>query len=76
MRSEFSWQESTYNRVKDHHVEEGVDELDLDKLPLLLRLRYNAISDVAAELGTPVQIREVFVRFQKYLYAEGQAAEA
>ena len=56
--------------VLSHYVEEGVDELDLDKLPPLLRLKYNAIADAAAELGSPQQIREVFVGFQKYLYAE------
>ena len=54
--------------VLSHYVEEGVDELDLDKLPPLLRLKYNAIADAAAELGTPQQIREVFVGFQKHLY--------
>ncbi len=56
--------------VLSHYVEEGVDELDLDKLPPLLRLKYNAIADAAAELGSPQQIREVFVGFQKYLYAQ------
>jgi type I restriction enzyme R subunit len=54
--------------VLGHYVEEGVDELDLDKLSPLLRLKYHAISDAAAELGTPDQIRGVFVGFQKYLY--------
>lgn len=57
--------------VLGHYVEEGVDELDLDKLPPLLKLKYNAISDAAAELGTPEQIRSVFVGFQKYLYGDG-----
>ena len=56
--------------VLSHYVEQGVDELDLDKLSPLLRLKYNAIADAAAELGTPQQIRDVFVGFQKYLYAE------
>ncbi len=54
--------------VLSHYVNEGVDELDLDKLPPLLRLKYNAISDAAAELGTPAQIRDVFVGFQRHLY--------
>lgn len=53
-----------------HYVEQGVDELDLDKLSPLLRLKYHAISDAAAELGTPDQIRNVFIGFQKYLYQE------
>jgi type I restriction enzyme R subunit len=56
--------------VLGHYVEEGVDELDLDKLSPLLRLKYNAIADAAADLGSPEQIRGVFVGFQKYLYAE------
>ena len=56
--------------VLSHYVEEGIDELDLDKLPPLLRLKYNAIADAAAELGSPQQIREVFVGFQKYLYKQ------
>lgn len=54
--------------VLDHYVEEGVDELDLDKLAPLLRLKYNAISDAAADLGTPEEIRSFFIGFQKYLY--------
>ena len=62
--------------VLSHYVEEGVDELDLDKLPPLLRLKYNAIADAAAELGSPQQIREVFVGFQKYLYSNQDAGRA
>ncbi len=56
--------------VLSHYVGEGVDELDLDKLSPLLRLKYHAISDAAAELGTPQEIRGVFVGFQKFLYAK------
>ena len=58
--------------VLSHYVEEGVDELDLEKLTPLLRLKYHAISDATAELGTPEQIRRVFVDFQKYLYQREQ----
>jgi type I restriction enzyme R subunit len=56
--------------VLGHYVDEGVDELDLDKLTPLLRLKYNAIADAAAELGTVDQIRGLFVGFQKYLYVD------
>ena len=56
--------------VLSHYVVEGVDELDLDKLTPLLRLKYHAISDAAADLGTPEQIRGVFVGFQKHLYSK------
>jgi len=48
-----------------------VDELDADKLTPLLRLKYhNAISDAVADLGGTVQIRTMFVGFQRYLYAD------
>jgi type I restriction enzyme R subunit len=56
--------------VLGHYVDEGVDELDLDKLAPLLRLKYNAIADAAADLGSPEQIRGVFVGFQRHLYSE------
>lgn len=39
--------------VLSHYLETGVDELDLDKLTPLLRLKYHVIADAAAELGTP-----------------------
>jgi len=54
--------------VLDHYVDEGVDELDMQKLTPLLRLKYSAIADAAADLGTPEQIRQTFIGFQKYLY--------
>ncbi len=59
--------------VLSHYVDQGVDELDLDKLPPLLRLKYHAISDATAELGAPEQIRNTFVGFQKHLYSESRA---
>jgi len=34
----------------------------------LIELKYNTISDAAEEIGSPAQIRETFVGFQKYLY--------
>jgi type I restriction enzyme R subunit len=56
--------------VLSHYVDQGVDELDLDKLSQLLRLKYHAVADATAELGTPEQIRNVFIGFQKYLYQD------
>lgn len=61
--------------VLEHYVADGVDELDLAKLGPLLRLRYNnAIADAANDLGTPEQIRQAFVGFQPYLYAQPASA--
>lgn len=54
--------------VLGHYVDEGVDELDLEKLTPLLRLKYHAIADAAADLGSVEEIRNLFVGFQKHLY--------
>jgi type I restriction enzyme R subunit len=52
-------------------VAQGVEELDLDKLPALLRLKYGgAIADAIAELGSPDEIRREFAEFQQFLYQE------
>ena len=41
-------------------------EIGEDKLPHLIELKYYSVSDAIAEIGV---IREVFVGFQKHLYA-------
>jgi len=62
-------QQAFLNFVLGHYVDQGVDELDGEKLAPLLRLRYkSAIADAVKDLGQPEQIRKVFVGFQKYLY--------
>jgi type I restriction enzyme R subunit len=41
------------------------------KLKPLQRLRYRgSISDAVADLGSPEEINQVFVGFQKWLYSE------
>ena len=54
--------------VLGHYVERGVEELDAAKLPHLISLKYHSVGDAVAELGSPDNIREVFVDFQRYLY--------
>jgi type I restriction enzyme R subunit len=55
--------------VLSQYIKVGVGELDQDKLPPLLRLKYNnAIADAVADLGRPEEIGQVFSGFQKYLY--------
>ena len=54
--------------VLDHYVQRGIGELDTDKLPHLIELKYNTVSDAIAELGPVKNIREVFVGFQRHLY--------
>ena len=57
--------------VLGQYVAQGVDELDLEKLPALLRLKYRgAIADAIADLGPPDDIRRLFAEFQQFLYQE------
>jgi len=42
-----------------------VEELDQEKLPKLLELKYHAISDAAEYLGGVANIRDLFIGFQK-----------
>ena len=55
--------------VLAHYVNEGVHELDQEKLKPLLNLKYHdSIQDAVADLGRPEEIAAVFAGFQKYLY--------
>lgn len=54
--------------VLAQYVKEGVGELDQAKLPNLLKIKYHAVSDAVAELGSAAGIRDVFIGFQQYLY--------
>ena len=54
--------------VLAQYIKEGVYELDQEKLPTLLKLKYNAIPDAIEQLGSIENITSVFVGFQKYLY--------
>ena len=54
--------------VLDHYVERGVTELDPDKLPHLIDLKYHSVQDAVRELGSVAGIRDVFIDFQRKLY--------
>lgn len=54
--------------VLSQYVQEGVEELDQEKLPHLLELKYQAVSDAAEQLGGVARIREAFLGFQRHLY--------
>ena len=60
--------------VLGHYIDQGVGELDKDKLPHLLELKYQATSDAVATLGSVSNIREMFIGFQKYLYSDRAVA--
>ena len=55
--------------VLDHYISQGVGELDQEKLPGLLTLKYNSVADASSELGPVADIRDVFIGFQEHLYA-------
>jgi type I restriction enzyme R subunit len=56
--------------VLAHYVQEGVEELEQEKLAKLLRLKYHdSIPDAVADLGGDINaIRNLFTGFQRYLY--------
>ena len=66
-------QQAFLDFVLQHYVRVGVEELDQDKLPPLLRLRYHTIADAVADLGPPNEIQAMFVGFQRSLYQEAVA---
>jgi len=61
-------QQEFLNFVLDQYVKEGFEELDLEKLPDLLELKYKAIADAKRVLGDVRSIRETFIGFQEHLY--------
>lgn len=63
-------QQEFLNFVLEQYVRVGVNELDDDKLPDLLELKYNAIADAKKALGDIPSIRNAFIGFQEYLYEQ------
>ena len=55
--------------VLAQYIAHGVQELDEDKLPALLNLKYHAITDAERSLGSVNRIRTTFLDFQKKLYS-------
>lgn len=58
------------NFVLAKYEEKGVEELDEEKLPVLLNLKYNAIANAEQLLGSVDGIRKIFFAFQRNLYAK------
>ena len=54
--------------VLSKYEERGVEELDEEKLPILLNLKYQAIANAEQFLGGVDQIRSVFFNMQRDLY--------
>ena len=54
--------------VLSKYVETGVEELDQDKLPILLTNKYQSLEDAKEILGDAANISKLFVEFQQHLY--------
>jgi type I restriction enzyme R subunit len=60
--------------VLSKYEEKGVEELDEEKLPILLNLKYQAIANAEQSLGSVEKIRSMFFGFQRNLYAKAARA--
>ncbi|EKD99377.1 MAG: hypothetical protein ACD_22C00278G0005 [uncultured bacterium] len=56
--------------VLSKYERKGFEELEEEKLPVLLNLKYHTIADAEKELGDVNQIRSSFFQMQKNLYSE------
>ena len=56
--------------VLSKYIETGVEELDQEKLPILLTNKYQSLEDAKEILGDTANISRLFIEFQKYLYKE------
>ncbi len=61
-------QQGFLNFVLEQYVKSGVQELDDFRLPDLLELKCNSITDAKQVLGDNKSIRDTFIGFQGYLY--------
>lgn len=56
--------------VLSKYIESGVEELDQEKLPVLLTNKYQSLEDAKKILGDVAEISSLFIEFQQYLYSK------
>jgi type I restriction enzyme, R subunit len=54
--------------VLSKYIESGVEELDQEKLPILLTNKYQSLEDAKVVLGNVANISTLFIEFQQFLY--------
>ena len=59
--------------VLSKYIETGVDELDQEKLPILLQNKYQSLEDAKEILGDVANISRLFIEFQEHLYQQKAA---
>jgi type I restriction enzyme R subunit len=52
------------------YIETGVEELDQEKLPILLTNKYQSLEDAKEFLGDVANITKLFIEFQQHLYKQ------
>jgi len=55
--------------VLSKYIKTGIEELDQEKLPDLLKIKYFTINDATELLGDVKEIRATFIGFQQHLFA-------
>ncbi|MFP5043014.1 EcoAI/FtnUII family type I restriction enzme subunit R [Parasediminibacterium sp. JCM 36343] len=56
--------------VLSKYIETGVEELDQEKLPILLTNKYQSLEDAKDILGNVANISKLFIEFQQHLYKQ------
>ncbi len=56
--------------VLSKYIETGVEELDQEKLPILLTNKYHSLEDAKDILGDVANISRLFIEFQQHLYKQ------
>ncbi len=69
-------QQEFLNFVLDQYVRAGSDELDTQKLPDLLELKFGSVSDAKPAIGNIPEIRDMFIGIQSTLYQPSSAEVA
>lgn len=59
--------------VLSKYIETGVEELDQEKLPILLTNKYQSLEDAKEILGDAANISSLFIDFQQHLYLQKAA---
>jgi len=59
--------------VLSKYIDAGVDELDQEKLPILLTNKYQSLEDAKEILGDVANISRLFIEFQEHLYKQKAA---
>ncbi|MEQ1724660.1 MAG: type I restriction-modification enzyme R subunit C-terminal domain-containing protein [Sphingopyxis sp.] len=70
MSSHDTKQRAFLDFVLSQYEQVGESELDMDKLPGLLDLKYGSPTDAVEQLGSVADIKRTFTGFQQELYRD------